>query len=715
MNTGIAYTVEHTRKGMILFANWLGTRSGRAAALALAAAVAVAGAQAMPDAARRAEAAARAEAIFERLSPNEAVSLLMMDSARVKEPAIPRYHWWNEGLHGVARAGLATMFPQSIGRAATFDVDLERKVAEVISTEARAKHNIFRARGMRGIYTGLTYWSPNINMLRDARWGRGQETFGEDPYLAGAMGTAFVKGLQGDDPKFIKVAACAKHYAVHSGPEKLRHQFNVDLDGRDLYEYYLPAFRTLVVDGKVEQVMGAYSAVNGVPCCANRTLLTDILRGEWGFRGTVVSDVGAVNDIWKFHKYKPNKVEACLAAVAAGLDVCSEETYECLRAEVREGRVAKEQLRAPVVRILTTRILLGNIGGETTPWDGLGAKDVATAESKALALRAAEESIVLLKNSGVLPLDRAKLRGVMIRGRYDEAAPLVGNYEGSAGEYMTGHAGLAAELGPGVAVGTDFRDYTDVLIAFIGLTPADEGEFDDKAGCRIAASQMEMLRTMRSRCRRRPIVSVVYGGSPMELKEVCELSDAVLLAWYPGEQGGRAIARTLIGLSNPAGRLPVTFMEDYSKESDIKDYSLPGRTYIYAAKKPLFPFGYGLSYTTFAYSGAKAEKDGDGVRFQVEVSNTGKVAGDEVVQLYVRSPEGCGDRRVHHLEGFRRVTLGPGEKKAVAFSLRPEQIMQFGLDGKQSLAEGEYTFFAGGGQPGFDAGVVSARCARECK
>ena len=676
---------------------------------AVAAAIA-ANAIAMPDAARRAEARAQAEAIFEKLSPNDAVSLLMMDNIEIKDPHIQRHHWWNEGLHGVARAGLATMFPQAIGRAATFDAALERKTGDVISTEARAKHNLFRAKGLRGIYTGLTYWSPNVNMFRDARWGRGHETFGEDPYLAGVMGTAFVKGLQGDDPKFIKIAACAKHYAVHSGPEHLRHEFNVNLDKRDLYEYYLPAFKRLVEKGKVEQVMGAYSAVNGVPCCASRFLLRDVLRGEWGFAGTVVSDVGAVNDVWAHHKYKQTNVEACLATIDGGLDICSEGTYDCLRKEVREGRVSKDRLREPVLNILTTRILLGNVGDVQTPWDGLGEKDVATRASKRLALRVAEESMVLLKNDGVLPLDPAKLRGVRVWGREDEVKPLVGNYEGSAGNYVTARAGLAAELGAGVAIESD---HADVNIAIIGYTPSDEGEGHDKRDCHMHKNQIEELKKWQNDRARRPVVTVLYGGSPMEIKEVCELSDAVLLAWYPGEQGGRAIARTLVGKNNPAGRLPVTFMENYDEEADIKDYALPGRTYLYAAKKPLFPFGYGLSYTTFAYDGLEVSGENGGpVSIAVNVTNTGKVGGDEVVQLYVRSPEGSGDRRVHHLEGFRRLRLAPGETKKVSFKLFKNQLAQFGEDGKQTLAKGEYSIFVGGGQPGFAANVVSGKIVR---
>jgi len=682
----------------------------------LLAALAAVQAQAIPTAERRAEARREAKAIFDKLSPNDAVTMTMMDNVEIKDPAIPRHHWWNEGLHGVARAGLATMFPQTIGRGATFDAKLERQVADVISTEARAKHNLFRAKGLRGIYTGLTYWSPNVNMFRDAHWGRGHETFGEDPYLTGIMGTEFVKGLQGDDPNFFKVTACGKHYAVHSGPENLRHEFNVNLDKRDLYEYYLPAFKMLVEDGKVDSIMGAYSAVNGEPCCANATLLRKILRDEWGFNGTVVSDVGAVNDVSQNHKFSPSKVEGCLATIKGGLDLCSEGTYDCLRKEVREGRVSKEQLREPVENILTTRLLLGNIKSEQTPWDGLGEKDIATPEHKALALKCAEESMVLLKNNGVLPLDKAKLRGVRIWGMEDDVKANKGNYEGSASAQSTGRAGLAAELGGGVCIE---GDHADVFIAYIGHNPGWEGEGHDKRDCLMPNNHLNELRKSRKERPNRPIVSVIYGGSPVEIKEVCELSDAVLLAWYPGEQGGRAIARTLLGVNNPAGRLPITFMEDYTKEADIKDYTLPGRTYRYAVKKPLFPFGYGLSYTTFAYGKVEAAVAGErasassrgadqAVTVSTTVTNTGKVAGDEVVQLYVRSPEGSDDRRLHHLEGFSRINLKLGETKTVSFTLKPEQLMQFGPDGKQSLAKGTYTFFVGGGQPGFNDGVKSA-------
>ena len=674
-------------------------------ALLLLSALAAIHAVAIPTEARRAEARAKAEALVKQMTGDECVSELMMQSRPVERLGVPAYHWWNEGLHGVARAGLATMFPQAIGCAATFDPELEQKMADVISTEARAKHNLFRAKGARNIYQGLTLWSPNVNMFRDPLWGRGQETFGEDPYLASVMGSAFVRGLQGDDPNYLKTAACAKHYAVHSGPEKLRHKFNVDLDDRDLYEYYLPAFKALVKDAKVESVMGAYSAVNGVPCCANKRLLTDILRTEWGFKGHTVSDVGAVNDIHNNHKYTKNSVESSLAAIEAGLDLCSEGTYDCLRKEVAEGRVKKEQLYRPLVNLFMSRYLLGNIGDEKTPWDNLGEKDIATPENIALALKVAEKTMVLVKNNGVLPLDASKISQLHLFGRQDGVRELQGNYEGIPTAYITGKLGIMQLVGKSVKIERD----SEYAIAFVGIEPGDEGEDHDRKVTSIYQRNLDDLRKNRKERPNQKIISVVYGGSVLDLEEVAELSDAVIMAYYPGEQGGLAIARTIFGLNNPGGKLPLTYMANNMDKADFTDYKLPGRTYLYADKKPLFPFGYGLSYTTFAYgqpSSRLASSRGTDkfLTISATVTNTGKVAGDEVVQLYVRSPEGSGDRRLHHLEGFKRVTLAPGESKTVTFALTKNQLAQFGMDGKQSLAKGTYTLFIGGGQPGFFEG-----------
>ena len=671
---------------------------------------------AAPSEARRAECEKRAADLVAQLTAEERVGQLMMDSPAVERLGISKYHWWNEALHGVARAGVATVFPQLIGMAATFDEPLMRRMGDVVSTEGRAKYNLFSARGYRDIYFGLTFWSPNVNMFRDPRWGRGQETFGEDPFLSGRMGGAYVRGLQGDDPRYLKVAACAKHFAVHSGPEALRHGFDAKVSPRDMAEYYLPAFKALAMDAKVEAFMGAYSAINGTPCCANRWLLTDLLRGEWGFRGHVVSDVGAVKDIQTGHRFRADDVAACKAAIDAGLDLCSEGTYACLREALKDGRVKSDELVGPLVRLYTTRCLLGQFDPKgSTPWDSLGAGDVATDANRALALEAAEKSLVLVSNNGVLPLDVSRESCIAVVGpRASDEIALIGNYCGHSDSPVSCMSGFLREAGPGVKVETGSEAFwwgKDVVVACLGITAEDEGDEGcsvnnkggDRTGYGLPPSQIELLKRLRKRFKR--VIAVVFGGSPFDLDQVRELSDAVLLAWYPGEQGGRAVARAVLGRVNPSGRLPITYPKSYDDLPDFKDYSLVGRTYRYATKTPAYPFGFGLSYTTFAYANVKVKVagEGDGRRavVSVDVKNTGKLVGEEVVQLYVRAPSGAGDRRIHHLEGFARVKLAPGETKTVTIPVKREQFAVYGEDGRASLPAGASQVFVGGGQPGF--------------
>ena len=679
---------------------------------AVVAVVACCSGVAAPSEARRVECEKRAAELVAKLSAEERVGQLMMASPAVERLGIPKYHWWNEALHGAARAGLATVFPQSIGMAATFDEPLMRRMGDIVSTEARAKYNLFSARGFRDIYFGLTFWSPNVNMFRDPRWGRGQETFGEDPFLSGRMGAAYVRGLQGDDPRYLKLAACAKHYAVHSGPESLRHGFDAKVSPRDMAEYYLPAFKALAVDAKVEAFMGAYSAINGTPCCANRWLLTDLLRGEWGFRGHVVSDVGAVRDVYKGHHFRTNDVEACKAAIAAGLDLCSEGTYACLKDALKDGRIKSEELVEPLVRLYATRALLGQFDPKgSTPWDALGAQDVATDANRALALEAAEKSLVLVSNNGVLPIDVARESCIAVMGpRACDEIALVGNYCGFSDSPVSCMSGFLREVGPGVKVETGSEGFSwgaDLAVACLGITAEDEGEEGcsvnnkggDRTGYGLPPSQIELLKRMRKRFKR--VVSVVFGGSPFDLKPVCELSDAVIVAWYPGEQGGRAVARAVLGRVNPSGRLPITYPKSYDDLPPFKDYGLAGRTYRYATKAPAYPFGHGLSYTTFSYDGIAVVKEGDAVKVSVEVRNTGKLAGEEVVQLYVRAPADAEDRRLHHLEGFARVKLAPGEEKTVILPVKRDQFAVYGEDGRASVPAGASQVFVGGGQPGF--------------
>lgn len=686
----------------------------KASCLLIACTVTVTGltVSAAPDAERRAACAKRAVELVSRLTAEERVGQLTMDSPAVERLGIPKYHWWNEALHGAARAGLATVFPQSIGLAATFDESLMRRMGDVVSTEGRAKYNLFSAKGFRDIYFGLTFWSPNVNMFRDPRWGRGQETFGEDPFLAGRMGGAYVRGLQGDDPRYLKVAACAKHFAVHSGPETLRHGFDSKVSSRDLAEYYLPAFKALAVDAKVEAFMGAYSAINGTPCCADRWLLTDLLRGEWGFGGHVVSDVGAVKDICTGHHFRTNLVEACKVAIAAGLDLCSEDTYACLREAVKDGRVKEDEIVEPLERLYTTRCLLGQFDPRgSTPWDALGAADVATDENRAVALEAAEKSLVLVSNNGVLPLDVSKQSCIVVTGpRACDEIALVGNYCGFSDSPVSCLSGFLKEVGPGVKVETGKEAFfwgTDFAVACLGITAEDEGEegcsANNKSGDRssyaLPPSQIELLKRLRKRFKR--VVSVVFGGSPFDLKPVCELSDAVMIVWYPGERGGQAVARAVLGKVNPSGRLPITYPQSYDDLPDFEDYALAGRTYRYATKRPAFPFGFGLSYTTFTYDGLSVTKEADAVKVSVRVRNAGKRAGEEVVQLYVRAPVGADDRRLHHLEGFARVKLEPGEAKLVTISVSRDQFAVYGEDGRAFVPVGVSHVFVGGGQPGF--------------
>ena len=686
--------------------------------------------QAIPGDARREEAACQADGLIEKMTPEERLGQLMMDSPEIKRLGVSKYHWWNEALHGFARTGLATVFPQSMGAAASFDKNIMRKVGDIVSTEARAKYNLFTAKGDRRIYRGLTVWSPNVNMFRDPRWGRGQETYGEDPYLSGVMGSAYTCGLQGDDPKYLKLSACAKHFAVHSGPENLRHSFNANVSPRDLREYYLPAFEMLVRQAKVESVMGAYSAINGVPCCMNKWLLTDLLRGEWGFKGHVVSDVGAVCDIYKCHKVVKDAAFASRATMAAGLDLCSEETYSALKDEVASGALKSEWLAVPLRHLYTTRALLGQFDSKgSTPWDNLGAESIATEEHRKVALKLAEESLVLVHNNGLLPLDASKIVCVGVGGpRAQDEIALLGNYCGYTDRPSTVLAGMLSVAGPGLRVTADNDDPelwgSDVLVMCLGITAADEGEEGgsannsgaDRFQYGIPDSQLEYLKYQKQKHEGSKIVSVVFGCSPLDLAPIVELSDAVIVAWYPGERGGEAIARTVFGMNNPAGRLPITYPKSYDDLPDFKDYALAGRTYLYATKEPLYPFGYGLSYTKFSYSGARvAAKGENGTQVvSVDVTNIGKLVGDEVVQAYVRAPAAAGDRRLHHLEGFERVTIGPGETKTVSIELPKSAFFVYGEDGKPSVPAGESTVFIGGGQPGF-AETVSIKVSQKSR
>ena len=648
------------------------------------------------------EAEARARALVAQMTLEEKVAQSSMAAPAIPRLGVPAYDWWNEALHGVARSGLSTVFPQTIGRAAAFDAPLERAVGRAIGIEARAKYNILSKKGVRGRYDGLTLWSPNVNLFRDPRWGRGQETFGEDPFLTGELAVAFVRGVQGEG-RHLLAAACAKHWCVHSGPEEGRRAFDARVSDEDLRDFYLPAFERLVKEAKVEAVMSAYNAVNGEPVSASAKYLGGLLRGTWGFDGHIVSDVGAVEAVYEDQRFVRDSTNAVALCWKAGLDLCSSWCGDALLPAVREGKLDEKTLDAAVTRLMRARYRLGILGGEKTEWDGLGEKDVHCAAHVALAERSAAESLVLLKNNGVLPFDRARIGTLGVVGpMVHEVAALIGNYNGYASAYSTLSAGIVEQAGAGVHVycdricpvtgGADRYDLSfafgtcEAVVVGIGYTADLEGEEGDVAGAGngdrvkygLPGNQLAIVKAAKQLGV--PVVSVVFGGSPVDLSEVAALSDAVLLAWYPGERGGAAIGKALFGDYNPAGRLPVTFPRSYDDLPPFADYSLAGRTYRYATKPPLYPFGYGLSYTTFAYADAEAA-DGSA---SVSVTNTGRRDGDEVVQVYARTP---GARERHRLVGFCRERLKAGERRTVRIVLRDAR-------------KGD-TLFIGGGQPGF--------------
>lgn len=671
-----------------------------------------------------------ADRLVSQMTLEEKVSQTLDDSPAIARLSIPAYAWWSEGLHGVARAGLATVFPQSIGRAAAFDPDLEHRIGKAVGIEARAKFNLFREKGFVDRYCGLTIWSPNVNMFRDPRWGRGQETFGEDPYLSGTMGCAFVRGLQGDDPDHLLTAACAKHFLVHSGPEPGRRTFNAVATIRDLNEYYLPAFRRLVSEAKVADVMTSYNRINGTPATASADFIDGLLRGKWGHDGYVSSDYGAIEALFDDHRYATSRVETVAAAMNAGVDLCAGRDYTNLVVAVRRGLVSEARLNESVRRLFEIRARLGILPGQKSVYDALGAESVASSAHRALALECAEKSIVLLENRrNVLPLRKEEIRFVMIGGPLStDETVLMGNYHGYGSRMSTVVGGICETAGAGVKVCHDAEgcDLTgvrnpsagavafeggmaDAVIACVGYSPALEGEEADLAGngngdrvkFSLPGRQLEYLKLLRSVCGKRPLIAVVFGGSPIDCREIAEWADAVLLAWYPGEEGGKAIARVLFGESNPSGRLPFTIPESYEVLPDIRDYSLPGRTYLYNKHTPQYSFGYGLSYSSFSYSGGKVA----GREVSACVRNDSTRAGDEIVQLYVRSPSCAGDRRVCRLAGFSRVSLAAGESARVSFAVPDDALLVFREDGTSFIPRDPSIVFIGGGQPGMASGV----------
>jgi len=830
----------------------------------------------------------RVDDLVARMTLEEKVSQMVNAAAPIERLGIPAYDWWNETLHGVARAGYATVFPQAIGMAATWDEELVRQIGDVASTEARAKHHEFARQGDRGRYKGLTFWSPNINIFRDPRWGRGQETYGEDPYLTGRLGVAFVKGLQGNDPRYWKVVATSKHYAVHSGPEPERHSFDAIASERDLQETYLPAFRATVVEGKVAAIMCAYNRTNGEPCCANQKLY-DILRKTWGFSGHVVSDCGAVDDIYRFHRVVKTVAEASAMSVKAGTDLSCGNEYRSLVQAVKNNLITEAEIDVSLKRLMTARFRLGMFDPpEMVPYARIPISVVNAPAHRELALKAARESIVLLKNeNNTLPLKKDLKTIAVIGPNADAPEVLLGNYNGQPLQSVTPLAGIKAKVSPAtkvlyalgstltgsegatvpaaatpggfkaeyfnnkelqgqpVLVRTDeqinfdwsrgrpapevnedgfsvrwtgkftppeagqyqlgamaddgvrvyldgqllvdawtgnqasqirtvmkevtleagraydvrieyyedirnaiakffwsFPRFTerimaeavnaarqaDAVVVVLGISPALEGEEmqvnvagfrgGDRTDLALPQAQEDLLKAIQATGK--PVIVVLLNGSALAVNWANENVAAILDAWYPGEAGGTAIADVLFGDYNPSGRLPVTFYKSVDQLPPFEDYSMRGRTYRYFKGEPLYPFGFGLSYTRFKYDNlkpsAKKVKAGESVRVSVDVQNTGDRAGDEVVQLYVTDVAASVPVPVRSLAGIKRVSLKPGEKQNVSFTLAREQMTVIDDQGKRVIEPGEFTVSVGGKQPGFtgraDAtttGTVSGR------
>ncbi|RXK56948.1 glycoside hydrolase family 3 protein [Oleiharenicola lentus] len=664
----------------------------------------------------------RVDDLVARLDPAEKIGQLLHDSPAIPRLGVPAYNWWNEGCHGVGRSGRATVFPQNIGLGATFDRDLVQAVGEAIATEARAKHHAaVRARGdgNSGWYQGLTFWTPNINLYRDPRWGRGQETFGEDPCLTGELGAALVRGLQGDDPQHLKVAACAKHFAVHSGPEAQRHGFDARVSIRDLRESYLPHFERVVRAG-VEAVMGAYNRTNGEPCCASPALQR-ILREEWGFAGHFVSDCGAVDDFHRGHAVTPGSIESAALALRHGTDLNCGCTYNDLTLALRAGLVTEPDIDRALRRVLRTRFRLGLFDPlERQRFADIPAEVVAGESHRALAFEAAVRSLVLLKNNGVLPLAPSLGSAMVVGPGAASVDALLGNYFGLGPRLVTLVEGLAerapADLRLGYSLGCFADDdrvppgpgavwecsQADVTIAVLGTLPAHEGEEGDAFGSPLAgdrarielpASQRAFLEKLRTNGK--PTILILMGGGPIACPEEAEWCDAILQAWYPGAEGGRAVAAVLFGDAEPGGRLPITVPRATTDLPPFEDYAMAGRTYRFATQAPLFPFGYGIGYTTWALAGAHLERDvrGEPQALHVAARNTGARPGRTVVQLYCRPPAGAGGP-LASLVDFATVECAPGEARTLAFSLPPATWTLHDDDGRLRRVPGTWELLA---------------------
>lgn len=691
----------------------------------------------------------QAEALVDQMTVEEMASQLKYDAPPIKRLSIPGYNWWNEGLHGVARAGTATVFPQAIAMAAMFDRDFLKTIADIIATEARAKYNEQSKYGDVDIYKGLTLWSPNVNIFRDPRWGRGHETYGEDPYLTSCLGLAFIKGLQGEG-KYLKTAACAKHFAVHSGPEEGRHSFNAIATVKDMEETYLPAFETAVKEGKVESVMGAYNRTNGEPCCGSKTLLKDILRDRWGFEGHVVSDCWAIKDFHMHHMVTATAEESAAMAMEAGCDLNCGNTYLLILKAYEKGLIKKEQIKEAAVRLFTSRMKLGMFDRECV-YNQISYEENDTMEHRQASLEASRKSVVLLKNNGILPLKKEELKTIGVIGpTADLKTVLEGNYSGTSSCYVTNLEGIRMAAGENIRIlysqGSHlYKDkiqnlgweydrlseakavamHSDVVVLCLGLDATIEGEEGDTGNSFAAGDKKDLYLPKGQRAlleavaeTKKPVILVMNTGSAMDLSYAEEHCDAILQCWYSGERGGEAMGEILFGSICPSGKLPVTFYHEGTLP-EFTDYSMKGRTYRYIEETPLYPFGFGLSYTEFSCSeltAAVEESEGEKhITGTIKVTNTGFRKGEEVVQIYIdklpgeKKNNGLNQELSNALDemnqpryslcGFERLSLEPGESKTVTFEISRRSLETVLEDGRRAVLKGSYIIHAGTGQP----------------
>jgi beta-glucosidase len=689
----------------------------------------------------------RVNDLVSRMTIDEKIGQMGSIAPAIERLGVPKYNWWNEALHGVGRAGLATVFPQAIALAGSWNQELIQRMAEVIAAEGRAKHHEALRNGVREIYTGLTFWSPNVNIFRDPRWGRGQETYGEDPYLSARLGVAFVKGLQGDDQHYLQTVATPKHFAVHSGPENLRHHFDAVVSEQDLHMTYLPAFKACVIEGHAYSIMGAYNRTNGEACCASPTLLNKILRDEWGFEGYVVSDCGAIYDIHAHHALVNSGAEAAALAVRNGCDLecCGDYDIPCnygnLRAAYQQDLLREEEIDIAVKRLFTARFRLGMFDPpEMVPYAQIPHSVVDSPEHRYLALEIAQQSLVLLKNQDdFLPLDEKEISSIAVIGpNAAETLVLSGNYHGTPAAPVSVLAGVRAAVSADTAVhyaqGCQLIDpaqdgfaaaiaaaqKSQVAIMVLGLSQQLEGEegqvegnppggfsLGDRTYIGLPPVQQHLLQAVHETGV--PVVLVLLNGGAVTVNWADEHVPAILEAWYPGQAGGTAVTNAIFGHFNPGGRLPVTIYRSETNLPPFDEYSMDNRTYRYFCGDPLYPFGFGLSYTRFTYRDLQISPQivqaGETVSVQVEVENSGDRLGDEVVQLYLQDVHASVPVPQLQLQGFGRFRLAPGERKTVQFTLTAEQMSLVDDNGQWILQPGAFKVWVGGQQPNIKSGI----------